>query len=244
MEILGRRGKNNPILLGSAGVGKTAIVEGLSEAIVKGNVPDLLKGKVIYALDMGALMAGTKFRGEFEKRLQKLIHFIKEQSGEAILFIDEIHQLVGAGKTEGAIDGANLLKPALARGELHCIGATTFEEYQKYIANDTALERRFRSVPVEAPSQEDAVEILMGLRDKFEAHHGIKITDDAIGSAVRLSEQYINHKNLPDKAIDLLDEAASALKLSVETMPTKMIELESEIRSKKVYSQVNPRKKI
>ena len=243
MEILGRRGKNNPILLGAAGVGKTAIVEGLSEAIVKGNVPDLLVGKTIYALDMGALMSGTKFRGEFEERLQKLIHFAKEQAGEAILFIDEIHQLVGAGKTDGAMDGANLLKPALARGELHCIGATTFEEYQKYIANDTALERRFRSVPVEAPSQEDAVEILMGLRDKFEAHHGIKITDEAIGQAVRLSEQYINHKNLPDKAIDLLDEAASALKLSVETMPTKLIEQESEIRSKKVYSQVNPREK-
>ena len=240
MEILGRRGKNNPILLGAAGVGKTAIVEGLSEAIVKGNVPDLLKGKVIYALDMGTLMAGTKFRGEFEERLQKLIRFIKDQAGEAILFIDEIHQLVGAGKVDGAMDGANLLKPALARGELHCIGATTFEEYQKYIVNDTALERRFRSVPVEVPSQEDAVEILMGLRDKFEAHHGIKITDEAIGSAVRLSEQYINHKNLPDKAIDLLDEAASALKLSVETMPTRLIELESEIRSKKVYFQVNP----
>ena len=243
MEILGRRGKNNPILLGVAGVGKTAIVEGLSEAIVKGNVPDLLKGKIIYALDMGALMAGTKFRGEFEERLQKLIQFIKEQAGEAILFIDEIHQLVGAGKVEGAMDGANLLKPALARGELHCIGATTFEEYQKYIANDTALERRFRSVPIEVPSQEDAVEILIGLRDKFEAHHGIKITDEAIGCAVRLSEQYINHKNLPDKAIDLLDESASALKLSVETMPTKLIELESEIRSKKVYLQVNPGEK-
>ena len=243
MEILGRRGKNNPILLGEAGVGKTAIVEGLSEAIVKGNVPDLLKSKTIYALDMGSLMAGTKFQGEFEERLQKLIKFLKEQAGEAILFIDEIHQLVGAGKTSGAMDGANLLKPALARGELHCIGATTFEEYQQYILNDAALERRFRSVPVEAPSQEDAVEILIGLRDKFEAHHGIKITDEAIGSAVRLSDQYINHKNLPDKAIDLLDEAASALKLSVETMPTKLIELESEIRSKKVYSQVNPGEK-
>ena len=243
MEILGRRGKNNPILLGEAGVGKTAIVEGLSEAILKGNVPDLLKDKIIYALDMGALMAGTKFRGEFEERLQKLIQFIKKQAGEAILFIDEIHQLVGAGKVDGAMDGANLLKPALAKGELHCIGATTFEEYQKYIANDTALERRFCSVPVEAPSCEDAVEILMGLRDKFEAHHGIKITDNAIGDSVRLSDQYINHKNLPDKAIDLLDEAASALKLSIETMPSKLIELESEIRSKKVYSQVNPGEK-
>ena len=243
MEILGRRGKNNPILLGPAGVGKTAIVEGLSESIVKGNVPGLLKDKIIYALDMGALMAGTKFRGEFEERLKKLIQFIKKQAGEAILFIDEIHQLVGSGKVDGAMDGANLLKPALARGELHCIGATTFEEYQKHITNDTALDRRFRSVPVEAPSPEDAVEILMGLRDKFEAHHGTKITDEAIGYAVRLSDQYINHKNLPDKAIDLLDEAASALKLSVETMPTKLIELESDIRSKKVYFQVNPREK-
>ena len=240
MEILGRRGKNNPVLVGPAGVGKTAIVEGLAEAIVKGQVPDVLQGKTVYALDMGSLMAGTKYRGEFEERLQTLIKFIKEKAGEAILFIDEIHQLVGAGRTDGAMDAANLLKPALARGELNCIGATTPAEYQKYILGDSALDRRFRSVPVNEPSKEDAIEIIMGIRDKLEAHHGIKISDEAIYSSVLLSIQYVTDKNLPDKAIDLVDEAASALKLSAEAMPAKVAELEAEIRSKKVLSQVEP----
>ena len=238
MEILGRRGKNNPVLVGPAGVGKTAIVEGLADAIVKNKVPDILKDKTVYSLDMGALMAGTKFRGEFEERLQGLIKFLKEKSGEAILFIDEMHQLVGAGKTDGAMDAANLLKPALARGELNCIGATTFDEYQKYILGDSALDRRFRSVPVHEPSKEDAVEIMMGLKDKLEAHHGIKILDEAIFSSVFLSTQYITDKNLPDKSIDLLDEAASALKLSAEAMPASLVELEGEIRSKKIYAQM------
>ena len=238
MEILGRRSKNNPVLVGSAGVGKTAIVEGLAELIVKGQVPDVLEGKTIYSLEMGSLMAGTKFRGEFEERLQGLISFLKDQAGECILFIDEIHQLVGAGKTDGAMDAANLLKPALARGELNCIGATTDEEYQKYILGDSALDRRFRPVPVLEPSKEDAIEILMGVREKLEAHHGIKISDDAIYNSVFLSDQYIKDKNLPDKAIDLIDEAASALKLSAEAMPSKLVELESEIRSKKIYSKV------
>lgn len=237
MEILGRRGKNNPVLVGPAGVGKTAIVEGLAEAIVKGNVPDVLQGKTVYSLDLGSLMAGTKYRGEFEERLQKLLKFIKGQNGEAILFIDEIHQLVGAGKTDGAMDAANLLKPALARGELHCIGATTPEEFQKYILNDSALERRFRSVPVNEPSKEDAIEILMGIREKMEIHHGIKISDEAIYNAVFLSSQYIPDKNLPDKAIDLIDEASSALKLSAEAMPASLVELEAEIRSKKIFSK-------
>jgi ATP-dependent Clp protease ATP-binding subunit ClpB len=238
MEILGRRGKNNPVLVGPAGVGKTAIVEGLADAIIKGQVPDVLKDKTVYSLDMGALMAGTKFRGEFEERLQTLLKFIKSKQGEAILFIDEMHQLVGAGRTDGAMDAANLLKPALARGDLHCIGATTPDEYRKYILGDAALDRRFRPVPVNEPSKEDAIEILMGLRPKLEAHHGVKISDDAIYSAVLLSMQYITDKNLPDKAIDLVDEAASALKLSAEAMPSDLAELESVIRTKKVAAQV------
>jgi ATP-dependent Clp protease ATP-binding subunit ClpB len=238
IEILGRRAKNNPVLVGPAGVGKTAIVEGLAEQIVKGNVPDVLRGKTVYSLEMGSLMAGTKYRGDFEERIQNLLKFVKSKSGEVVLFIDEIHQLVGAGRTDGAMDAANLLKPALARGELHCIGATTYDEYQKYILNDAALERRFRSVPVNEPTKEDSVEILMGVRSKMEAHHGIKISDDAIYNAVFLSEQYITDKNLPDKAIDLLDEASSALKLSAEAMPAKLVELEAELRSKKIYAQM------
>ncbi len=237
MEILGRRGKNNPVLVGPAGVGKTAIVEGLADAIVKGKVPDVLEGKTVYSLDLGSLMAGTKYRGEFEERLQGLLKFIKAQNGQSILFIDELHQLVGAGRTDGAMDAANLLKPALARGELHCIGATTPEEYQKYILNDSALDRRFRSVPVDEPSKEDSIEILMGIREKMEIHHGIKISDDAIYNAVFLSAQYITDKNLPDKAIDLIDEASSALKLSAEAMPASLANLEAEIRTKKIYSK-------
>ena len=239
IEILGRRAKNNPVLVGPAGVGKTAIVEGLAEQMVKGDVPDVLKGKTVYSLEMGSLMAGTKYRGDFEERIQNLLKFVKSKSGEVVLFIDEIHQLVGAGRTDGAMDAANLLKPALARGELHCIGATTFDEYQKYILNDPALERRFRSVPVHEPSKEDSVEILMGVRSKMEAHHGIKISDDAIYNAVFLSDQYIADKNLPDKAIDLLDESSSALKLSAEAMPAKLVELEAELRSKKIYAQMD-----
>ena len=239
IEILGRRSKNNPVLVGPAGVGKTAIVEGLAEQIVKGNVPDVLKGKTVYSLEMGSLMAGTKYRGDFEERIQNLLKFVKSKSGEVVLFIDEIHQLVGAGRTDGAMDAANLLKPALARGELHCIGATTFDEYQKYILNDPALERRFRSVPVHEPSKEDSVEILMGVRPKMEAHHGIRISDEAIYNAVFLSDQYITDKNLPDKAIDLLDEASSALKLSAEAMPAKLVEKEAELRSKKIMATMD-----
>jgi ATP-dependent Clp protease ATP-binding subunit ClpB len=240
MEILGRRGKNNPCLVGAAGVGKTAIAEGLAMSITKGKVPEVLMGKTVYSLDLGQLMAGTKFRGEFEERLQHLLKFVKEKQGEVILFIDEIHQLVGAGKTDGAMDAANLLKPALARGELHCIGATTDDEYQKYIMKDSALDRRFRPVKIVEPSKEDAIEILMGIREKMEIHHGIKISDDAIFQAVVLSTQYITDKYLPDKAIDLIDESSSALKLSAEAMPSKLAELEAEIKSKKIYSQVHP----
>lgn len=240
MEILGRRGKNNPVLVGPAGVGKTAIIEGLAERIIKEAVPDVLRGKTVYSLDMGQLMAGTKYRGEFEERLQTLLKFIKSKAGEAILFIDEVHQLVGAGKTDGAMDAANLLKPALARGELHCIGATTLSEYQKHILGDSALDRRFRSVPVNEPSREDTIEIMMGLKDKLEIHHGIKISDEALYNSVLLSDQYITDKNLPDKAIDLVDEASSALKLSAEAMPSKLVELEAELRSKKIQAQVEP----
>ena len=239
MEILGRRSKNNPVLVGEAGVGKTAIIEGLADAIVKKKVPDLLLDKTVYSLNMGSLMAGTKYRGEFEQRMQTLIKYIKEQSGNVLLFIDEIHQLVGAGKTEGAMDAANLLKPALARGELHCIGATTPNEYQKYILGDSALDRRFRAVRIDEPSKEDSIEILMGLKDKFEIHHGIKISDEAIYQAVILSDKYITDKNLPDKAIDLIDEASAAMKISAEAMPAKLAELESEIRSKMIYAQMD-----
>lgn len=238
IEILGRRNKNNPVLVGPAGVGKTAIVEGLADQIVAGKVPDVLQGKVVYNLDMGSLMAGTKFRGEFEERLQALLKFIKGKQGQALLFIDEIHQLVGAGRTDGAMDAANLLKPALARGELHCIGATTPDEFQKYIMEDPALERRFRPVPVGEPSQEDAIEILMGIRDKHEMHHGIKISDEALYSAVKLSSRYITDKNLPDKAIDLIDEAASSLKLSAEAMPAELEQMEAEIRNKRILAKV------
>jgi ATP-dependent Clp protease ATP-binding subunit ClpB len=238
MEILGRRSKNNPVLVGAAGVGKTAIVEGLAEQIIKGKVPDVLKDKTILSLDMGSLMAGTKYRGEFEEKIQHLLRYVKSQTGKVIIFIDELHQLVGAGKTDGAMDAANLLKPALARGDLHCVGATTPEEFQKYILGDAALERRFRSVPVDEPSKEDAVEILMGIRDKLEIHHGIKISDEAIINSVYLSDQYITDKNLPDKAIDLIDESASALKLSAEAMPAELVELYSDIRGKKIFAQV------
>lgn len=238
MEILGRRGKNNPVLVGPAGVGKTAIVEGLADAIVKEQVPDVLAGKTVYSMELGSLLAGTKYRGEFEERVQNLLKFAKEGAGEYIIFIDEIHQLIGAGKTEGAMDAANLLKPALGRGELHCIGATTEDEFQKYILKDPALERRFRQVPVWEPSKEDSIEILMGLKEKFEGHHGIKISDEAVYSAVMLSDQYITDKNLPDKAIDLIDESASALKLSAEAMPTELELLKSEIRNKKILLQV------
>lgn len=244
MEILGRRSKNNPVLVGPAGVGKTAIVEGLAEAIVKGSVPDVLKGKTVYSMELGSLIAGTKYRGEFEERIQHLLKFASEGAGQYIIFIDEIHQIIGAGKTDGAMDAANLLKPALSRGELHCIGATTEDEFQKHILKDPALERRFRQVPVREPSKEDSIEIIMGLKEKFEGHHGIKITDDAIYSAVMLSDQYITDKNLPDKAIDLIDESASALKLSAEAMPAELEILQSEIRNKRILVQVESNKEL
>ena len=242
-EILCRRTKNNPVLVGSPGVGKTAIVEGLADLIQKNQVPDVILGKTIYALNMGVLMAGTKYRGEFEERMNQLIRFIKAKGREAIIFIDEIHLLIGAGKTEGAMDAANLLKPALARGELNCIGATTQPEYKKYIESDSALERRFHQVQVAEPSKDDTIQILLGLKEKLEIHHGIEITEDAIVAAAYLSDQFISDRFLPDKAIDIIDEAAAGLKLSADSLPPELEELEASIRSKKILAKANPNDK-
>lgn len=230
LHILTRRTKNNPILIGEPGVGKTAIAEGLAHRIIQGDVPENLKTKQIYAVDMGALVAGAKFRGEFEERLKSLVREVTDANGEIILFIDEIHMLVGAGKTDGAMDAANILKPALARGELRAIGATTLDEYQKHIEKDKALERRFQTVLVDEPSEEDAVSILRGLKEKYEVHHGVRITDGAIIASVELSSRYIADRFLPDKAIDLMDEAAAKLRLEMDSMPEELDEVERRLR--------------
>ncbi len=230
LHILSRRSKNNPILVGEPGVGKTAIVEGLAHRIINGDVPDNLKSKIIFALDMGGLMAGAKYRGEFEERLKGVVKEVAESNGEVILFIDEIHTLVGAGAMEGAMDAANILKPALARGELRAIGATTLNEYQKYFEKDKALERRFQKVIVDEPTPEDAISILRGLKDKYESHHKVRIKDEAIIAAVELSHRYITDRFLPDKAIDLIDESAAKLKLEMNSMPEELDELERRIR--------------
>ena len=222
MQILSRRTKNNPVLIGEAGVGKTAIVEGLAEKIARGDVPDILKDKELISLDLAALVAGTKYRGEFEERLKGVMRELERAQGRVILFIDELHTIVGAGAAEGAIDASNILKPALAKGELHAIGATTLKEYQKYIERDPALARRFQPVYVEEPSVDDAISILRGLKEKYELHHGIRITEDAIVSAVQLSSRYLSDRFLPDKAVDLIDEAASALRLELDSMPDEL----------------------
>lgn len=222
IRILSRRTKNNPVLIGEPGVGKTAVVEGLAQRILKGDVPESLKNKKIFALDMGALIAGAKYRGEFEERLKAVLKEIEDSNGEIILFIDEIHNIVGAGKAEGAMDAGNLLKPKLARGELHCIGATTIDEYRKYIEKDAALERRFQPVLIEEPSVEDTISILRGLKERFEIHHGVRIKDNALIAAAVLSHRYITERFLPDKAIDLVDEAAAMLRTEIDSMPAEL----------------------
>ena len=230
IEILARKTKNNVILLGEPGVGKTAILEGLAERIVKDDVPSILKDKTIYELDMGALVAGAKYRGEFEERLKAVLNKIKESDGKIILFIDEIHLIVGAGRSDGALDASNMLKPMLARGEIDCIGATTLKEYREYIEKDRALERRFQPVLINEPSVEDTVTILRGLKNRFESFHGVKITDDALIAAASLSNRYLTSRFLPDKAIDLVDEACASIKVELSSMPSSLDELERKIR--------------
>ena len=222
IRILSRKSKNNPVLIGEPGVGKTAIAEGLAQRIVKGDVPAGLKDKTIFALDMGSLVAGAKYRGEFEERLKAVLNEVKKSEGQIILFIDELHTIVGAGKTEGAMDAGNLLKPMLARGELHCIGATTLNEYRQYIEKDAALERRFQPVMVNEPTVEDAIAILRGLKERYEVFHGVKITDGAIVAAATLSDRYITDRFLPDKAIDLIDEACALIRTEMDSMPTEL----------------------
>ncbi|MCX8106605.1 MAG: ATP-dependent chaperone ClpB [Ignavibacterium album] len=243
LQVLSRRTKNNPVLIGEPGVGKTAIAEGIAHRIIAGDVPENLKTKRIVALDMGALIAGTQFRGQFEERLKAVIKEVQESNGEIILFIDELHTLVGAGATQGAMDAANILKPALARGELHAIGATTLDEYRKHIEKDPALERRFQPVFVDEPSEEDAISILRGLKEKYEVHHGVRITDGAIVAAVQLSVRYITDRFLPDKAIDLIDEAASKLRIEIDSMPEELDTLERKIKQLEIEREALKREK-
>ncbi len=230
LQVLSRRTKNNPVLIGEPGVGKTAIAEGIAFRIVSGDVPETIKSKTIVALDMGSLIAGTQFRGQFEDRMKAVLKEVEEADGEIVLFIDELHTLVGAGAAQGAVDAANILKPALARGDLHCIGATTLDEYRKHIEKDSALERRFQPVLIEEPSEEDAVSILRGLKERYEIHHGVRITDSAIVAAVQLSHRYISDRFLPDKAIDLIDESASRLRIEIDSMPEELDSIERRLR--------------
>ncbi|NTV57434.1 MAG: AAA family ATPase, partial [Deltaproteobacteria bacterium] len=229
IQVLSRRTKNNPVLIGEPGVGKTAIVEGLAQRIIQGDVPETLKGKRVVALDMGALIAGAKYRGEFEDRLKAVLKEVTDAHGAIILFIDEMHTLVGAGAAEGAVDASNMLKPALARGELRCVGATTIKEYRKHIEKDAALERRFQPVVVEEPSVEDTISILRGLKEKYEVHHGVRIKDSALVAAATLSHRYITDRFLPDKAIDLIDEATSRLRIEIDSMPAEIDAIQRKI---------------
>lgn len=238
LQVLSRRTKNNPVLIGEPGVGKTAIAEGIAQRIVSGDVPENLKTKTIIALDMGALVAGTSFRGQFEERVKAVVKEVSESDGEIILFIDELHTLVGAGAVSGgSMDAANILKPALARGELRCIGATTLDEYQKYIEKDAALERRFQKVMIAEPSVEDTISILRGLKERYEVHHGVRITDAAIVAAAQLSDRYITDRFLPDKAIDLIDESAAKLRIEIDSMPEEIDSIERRIRQLEIERQ-------
>ncbi len=237
LQVLSRRTKNNPILIGEPGVGKTAIVDGIAHRIVTGDVPDTLKTKQVVTLDLGALVAGTSFRGQFEERLKAVIKEVTDSAGQIILFIDEIHTLIGAGAATGSMDAANILKPALSRGDLRCIGATTIDEYQKYIEKDAALERRFQKVMVEEPTIDDTISILRGLKERYEVHHGVRITDPAIVAASELSTRYITDRFLPDKAIDLIDEAASKLRMEIDSMPAELDSIERKIRQLEIEKQ-------
>ena len=237
IQVLSRRTKNNPVLIGDPGVGKTAIVEGIAQRIVSGDVPETLKSKQIVALDLSAMIAGASYRGQFEERLKSVIKNVSESNGEIILFIDELHTLVGAGATTGGLDAANILKPALARGELHCIGATTLDEYQKYIEKDSALERRFQKVLINEPTVEDTISILRGLNEKYEVHHGVRITDSAIVAASELSDRYITDRFLPDKAIDLIDEAASHLRMEIDSVPVEIDNIKRRITQLEIEKQ-------